>query len=160
MPKINFSLLTDQMVAGRQRYRCANKPGQRLYGLIGYQCPLWQITGDNCGSFDQSGYEINHIADFSLVHGYVVEDLIALCACCHAVKKNTIKDRKSCICYNSDDSDSDCDDDSDYDDCDDCDDETDSDRSDCDNNDKIDSDIDDLNMVVVSKKSKKNGTNI
>jgi len=47
-------------IAGKQFYKCANKPNINLRGLRDYKCKLWQLTCDNKGSFDESGYEIDH----------------------------------------------------------------------------------------------------
>ena len=63
MKKRNVSEAIKKSVAGRQSYKCANKPGQNIRGLEGYQCPLWMMSNENKGSFDESGYEIDHIVE-------------------------------------------------------------------------------------------------
>jgi len=72
-------------VAGRKYYQCANKPGSNLRGLIDYACPFWNKK-DNPGMFDESGYEIDHIEEQSIGGSDNIENLQALCLCCHRVK--------------------------------------------------------------------------
>lgn len=75
------------MVAGRQFYKCANKPGSKLVGLDNYKCPLWKSTDmDTKGCFDESSYEIDHITEFFITHDDDPKNLQALCKMCHAVK--------------------------------------------------------------------------
>jgi hypothetical protein len=38
------------------------------------------------GFFDESGYEIDHIDEFSKTHNNELSNLQLLCACCHKVK--------------------------------------------------------------------------
>ena len=75
-------------IAGKQRYKCANKPGVILKGLDGYLCPLWNSTTDNelKGSFDESGYEIDHIDELATSGDNTQQNLQALCRMCHGVK--------------------------------------------------------------------------
>lgn len=72
-------------VAGKQLYKCANKPESNLNGLKDYKCPLWSST-INCGSFDMSGYEIDHIIEHCLTQSNNENNLQALCKNCHSVK--------------------------------------------------------------------------
>jgi len=72
-------------IAGRQNYKCANKPGSQLRGLEKFECPLWNKKNDP-GIFDESGYEIDHIVEFSQCHNDDEENLQALCRNCHVVK--------------------------------------------------------------------------
>jgi hypothetical protein len=68
-------------IAATQQFKCANQT--ELQGIEGYQCPMWKC-GD--GSFDESGYEIDHKVE--LAEGGT-DDAIncqALCVCCHKVK--------------------------------------------------------------------------
>ena len=44
---------------------------------------MWQFNG---GSFDQSGYDIDHIKEFSISHDDEIKNLQALCRSCHLVK--------------------------------------------------------------------------
>jgi hypothetical protein len=86
MAKRNVTEATKKQVAGAQHYKCANKPKSKLKGLGNYNCPLWEIIGDNKGSFDNSGYEIDHITEHSVSRDDDIENLQALCKLCHSVK--------------------------------------------------------------------------
>ena len=93
----NLPIATKKHVAGRQHFRCANKPNVTLIGLEKYNCPFWCST-EHEGSFDQSGYDIDHVTEYCLTKDHHVDNLQALCKCCHSVKtknfmrnKNTIK---------------------------------------------------------------------
>lgn len=72
-----------KLVAGRQNYKCANSTSSHLPGLNGYRCPLWE-NGD--GSFDESGYQIDHIIEFCKTFNNKPANLQALCTSCHSVK--------------------------------------------------------------------------
>lgn len=73
-------------IAGKQYYKCANKPFTEKYkSLENYNCPLWEKS-ENKGSFDQSGFEIDHINEFSISQNNTEENLQALCKSCHSVK--------------------------------------------------------------------------
>ena len=72
-------------VAGAQYYRCANTPNSKLDKLEDYDCPLWESVKKN-GSFDRSGYAIDHIIEYSLTQNNDITNLQALCPACHAVK--------------------------------------------------------------------------
>ena len=76
-------------VAGRQYYRCANepklKPKLNQRGLEGYKCPLW-LSPIHKGSFDESGYEIDHIIEYSISNDNSDSNLQALCISCHRNK--------------------------------------------------------------------------
>ncbi|VBB17546.1 hypothetical protein YASMINEVIRUS_8 [Yasminevirus sp. GU-2018] len=77
---------TKKTVAGSQFFKCANSPRSRLLGLESYLCPLWQRKSGNEGCFDQAGYEIDHIEEFSVSGNDNIKNLQALCKMCHAVK--------------------------------------------------------------------------
>ena len=47
---------------------------------------MWEKSGDNRGSFDASGYDIDHIHERSLTGNDEIDNLQALCKCCHSVK--------------------------------------------------------------------------
>ena len=72
-------------IAGKQYFKCANKPGANIKGLKNYECLLWRSNDIN-GSFDVSGYEIDHIHEFSLSKNNNENNLQALCHSCHAYK--------------------------------------------------------------------------
>ncbi len=58
----------------------------RLNKLETYDCPLCNQLGENKGSFDEAGYEIDHIIEYSITHDDNDNNLQALCNNCHAVK--------------------------------------------------------------------------
>lgn len=68
-------------VVSRQSYKCANKPGSNC--IKDYECPIWKSRD---GIFDESGYEIDHIIEFSVGGSDELENCQALCLCCHRVK--------------------------------------------------------------------------
>lgn len=75
-------------IAGKQKHKCANKPGKILRNLNGYDCPLWKINdidGDK-GYFDENGYQIDHIIEFCISGDDSEDNLQALCVNCHGVK--------------------------------------------------------------------------
>lgn len=76
---------TRKKIAGRQSYKCANRPKSNLKGLENYKCPLWQKQEDR-GSFDESGFEIDHIIEHCLTADDSDDNLQALCKSCHNVK--------------------------------------------------------------------------
>jgi len=63
----------DQLIIGKQHYKCANKPGAMLAGLENYECPLWKYE---TGIFDEAGYE-----SYNQKFGSKL-----LCMCCHVYK--------------------------------------------------------------------------
>jgi hypothetical protein len=74
-------------IAARQYYKCANKPGSSLKGIEKYECPLWKNPDILYrGNFDDAGYEIDHIIEFSKNHNDDEKNLQALCHSCHHVK--------------------------------------------------------------------------
>jgi hypothetical protein len=73
-------------IAGRQHFKCANKPGSNIEKLDGYECPLWKLPGENRGAFDESPYDIDHIREHSITGDDSDENLQALCRMCHGVK--------------------------------------------------------------------------
>jgi 5-methylcytosine-specific restriction endonuclease McrA len=77
---------TKKSIVGRQHYQCANKPDSKIIGIDGYSCPLWLKNTSIKGNFDESGYEIDHIKEFSTGGSNTINNLQALCKCCHAVK--------------------------------------------------------------------------
>ena len=87
---VKVSESTDDLIAGRQWFRCANSPGSNLYSLKGYLCPLWRIETDEKGRFDEAGYDIDYIGEFSLIDGDESHDLHAICKMCYGVKKNRL----------------------------------------------------------------------
>lgn len=72
-----------------QNYKCANSPSKKTRMFNNYKCLLWQ---HNNGYFDDAGYQIDHIREFSIMtklnHKLVnhPSNLQALCPNCHVVK--------------------------------------------------------------------------
>lgn len=80
MNRKSISESVRKQVAGRQLYKCANNNMQ----IANYTCPLW--NSKNNGSFDESGYEIDHIIEHTITKDNSVNNLQALCKSCHTVK--------------------------------------------------------------------------
>lgn len=98
---------TKKFVAGRQHFKCANKPNSNLDKLETYQCPLWANDTEHKGSFDESGYAIDHkkqkrefcvafnknsyqITDQGLTEYNDMSNLQSLCLYCKTVKTNNV----------------------------------------------------------------------
>ena len=84
-------------IAENQNYKCANNPNSttKLYGLDSYACPCW-TDKKRQGTFDKSGYEVDHIIEWSISHDDNDSNLQALCPACHNVKTNNfIKEQHS-----------------------------------------------------------------
>lgn len=77
-----------KVIAGRQYYKCANHPSANIPGLEGYLCTRWKLpeTDVNRGSFNESGYEIDHKIEHCISKDDSPNNLQALCLDCHAVK--------------------------------------------------------------------------
>ena len=89
-----------RMVAGRQSYKCANCPNTTIKGLETYKCPLWQrAIEDNKGSFDQSGFELDHINELATSGDNSLDNFQALCKSCHSVKTKKFLMKKSNNAY-------------------------------------------------------------
>jgi hypothetical protein len=85
-----------RMIAGEQSYKCANNLENTLTGLETYQCPLWlKAETDNKGSFDQSGFELDHINELSVSGDNSLDNFQALCKSCHSVKTKRFMMKKS-----------------------------------------------------------------
>lgn len=80
------TLAMKKQIAGRQYFTCNNKPNSNLLGLENYECPLWSSSKKNAGNFDESGYEIDHIVEWSVTKNDDLNNLQALCPTCHKVK--------------------------------------------------------------------------
>src|SRR5689334_18358673 len=81
--RIAISESIKKQVAGRQRFKCANKPGKKLNGVGDYECPLWKHED---GTFDQTGYCIDHIIEYAITQNNDIKNLQALCSMCHQMK--------------------------------------------------------------------------
>lgn len=79
----------EMKIAGKQYFKCANKPGSNLIGLDKYDCPLWK-SNDDKGCFDESTYEIDYIVEHSNSHNNDEGNLQALCKMCYSVKNERL----------------------------------------------------------------------
>lgn len=71
-------------ILGKQRYKCANYLEEINPEYI---CPL------NEGDFDESGYEFDHIEEYSISQNSNINNIQALCPCCHRVKTDRFNNR-------------------------------------------------------------------
>jgi len=69
--------------------QCSNYPDSNV--IKNYNCPMWLLYN---GHFDDSGYEIDHIDEFSKTHNNDLSNLQLLCVCCHKVKTKLFMDNK------------------------------------------------------------------
>jgi len=92
-PSRQITPSTKHHIANRQKYKCANNPNVILKGIGEYKCPLWQSLSE--GTFDASGFEIDHIEEFSISQNDDHKNLQALCLMCHRVKTlNFMRNKK------------------------------------------------------------------
>lgn len=84
--KRNVSEAKKRNVAGKQYFKCANRPGSNITRIEDYRCPLWEKQGEYQGCFDESGYDIDHIVEHALTFDDSINNLQALCKSCHSVK--------------------------------------------------------------------------
>ena len=73
-----------QNVLAKQNNKCAAS-------VKDYNCLLWITNG---GNFDESGYEFDHIDEYSITKNNCEENIQALCPNCHAVKTKRFKKNK------------------------------------------------------------------
>ena len=77
--KRNVSDSMKRTIAAKQSFKCAN------HNLItSYDCPLWDSSRE--GTFDEAGYEIDHIKEHCVTGDDSPQNLQALCPSCHRVK--------------------------------------------------------------------------
>ena len=74
--------------------KCANYPDSGI--ILNYNCPMWKLYD---GDFDSSGYEIDHIDEFSRTNNNDVDNLQLLCVCCHKVKTRLFMKNKCSFTY-------------------------------------------------------------
>jgi len=72
-------------VAGKQNFKCKAN-------ITEYNCPLYFNGRD--GTFDEAGYEIDHIEEVSLENNNDLDNLQALCPMCHRVKTKRFNQQK------------------------------------------------------------------
>ena len=82
----------------KQNGKCANSPFKPALNLKGYLCLLWKYEN---GLFDESGYQIDHINEYSIlskkdnIDANHISNLQALCPNCHMLKtKRFMKQKK------------------------------------------------------------------
>ena len=73
-------------VLERQQYKCAQ--------VKDYFCLLWLV--DN-GTFDEAGYEFDHIDEYSLTKDNSTNNIQALCPNCHSVKTKRFRHNKNVL---------------------------------------------------------------
>jgi hypothetical protein len=74
-PRPHLGIDRKLLIAGSQHFKCA---GDRT------RCPMWRLHD---GSFDESGFEIDHITPWHAAHAHRgVGQLRALCHSCHALR--------------------------------------------------------------------------
>ena len=72
-------------IAGKQNFKCKAN-------INDYDCPLYFNGRD--GTFDEAGYEIDHIEEFSIEGNEELNNLQALCPMCHRVKTKRFNQQK------------------------------------------------------------------
>ena len=81
-----------------QNGKCANTPSRPAINLSDYKCLLWKYQD---GVFDESGYEIDHIDEYSILSKQSdidvnhISNLQALCPSCHKVKTKKFRKQKN-----------------------------------------------------------------
>jgi hypothetical protein len=98
----NISMAMKLKIAGKQNFKCANKPDSNLKRLENYSCPLWNRDDIIKGSFDESGFDIDHIIEYSLTQNNNESNLQALCNNCHAIKTKRFMMDKNNNCFDND----------------------------------------------------------
>lgn len=98
MSSRTVSKSTKEKILILQNNKCANSPFKPAINLKGYECLLWKYQD---GSFDESGYQFDHINEYSILSKKGdsklndISNLQALCPNCHCVKtKRFIKQKK------------------------------------------------------------------
>ena len=71
-----------KQVLEKQEHKCANNINNIIY-LKNYECILWKYQN---GLFDESGYEFDHINEYSKCYDNSLNNIQALCPNCHSVK--------------------------------------------------------------------------
>lgn len=98
MKRASISPAKKNIIAGKQHYKCANKPKSNIPYLENYNCVMWIAYN---GNFDEAGYEIDHIKELSVSKDNSDKNLHALCISCHKVKtKRFLMNKTKCNEYN------------------------------------------------------------
>lgn len=91
-PNRYISISTKKHILARQYNKCANNPYSPALNLQDYQCLLWKYQD---GTFDASGFQFDHIDEYSVSANNDINNIQALCPNCHAVKtKKFMKNKK------------------------------------------------------------------
>jgi hypothetical protein len=86
-----ISVKIKEQVLIRQDYKCANSPCQPALNLSDYKCLIWIFYN---GTFDESGYDFDHIDEHSISGNNSLENIQALCPNCHRVKTKRFMKQK------------------------------------------------------------------
>ena len=86
-----ISKQTEQFILLKQNNKCANRPFAPALNLHDYPCYQWKF---NYGDFNESGYIIHHINEFSLSEDNSIANIQALCPNCYAVKLKRFNKQK------------------------------------------------------------------
>jgi len=92
MEKKKLSESIKKIVAAKQDYKCANFLGSNV--IPNYNCIYHKSRG---GTFDEAGYEIDHIKEYCKTHNNKMNNLQALCLPCHRVKTIRFNQQKKKI---------------------------------------------------------------
>jgi len=74
-----------KIILDRQNFKCANYPGSNLFRIGNPICPLWESKRLK-GRFNEAGFQIDHVIEFSLTSDNNLNNLQALCPSCHTIK--------------------------------------------------------------------------
>jgi 5-methylcytosine-specific restriction endonuclease McrA len=89
MSKRKVTESVKKSVAAKQDFKCANFPGSNI--ISDYECVYHQCRS---GTFDEAGYEIDHVVEFSETQDDKISNLQALCIPCHRVKTTRFNRKK------------------------------------------------------------------
>jgi 5-methylcytosine-specific restriction endonuclease McrA len=79
----SLTIVEKDKLLQHQEYKCANNPTNPSINLSKYKCPMWILYN---GKFDDSGYEFDHIEEFSITKNNNIDNFQALCPSCHSYK--------------------------------------------------------------------------
>lgn len=74
-----------------QNYKCANSPIKPALNLSDYKCLIWYYYN---GTFDESGYDFDHIEEHCKTGNNSINNIQALCPNCHRVKTKRFMKQK------------------------------------------------------------------